>query len=312
MPWKKKDTPVTEPAITEEQPVAAEAPAEPTVETPAPRKRRGRPPKAKAAEEVVAEPVIPQPTEPEMDAHHTVSGVNRGRYRFAAWIGLTVILLAIVGLISIIVLGVNLIRNAMDNTDLMNALHDQAYPLTYHQPEEFDSTKDADQALLLRAACFSIVKKEEVRQMRESGENFTEKYKTDEYARYIVSASEVTAEYQRLFGKAAKPTFQNIGSDNQKYAQFEYDKEKNCMYLPGPYVTSTSAYETLADDIRLRGDTARVRIGYVLKSNLEYDDLGRQLDPTAEMAEFFQWFVFEQAEDGSWHITAVETEQVKK
>ncbi len=309
MPWKKKDTLVTEPAITEEQPTTIETPVE---ESHTPRKRRGRPPMAKPAEETVSEPVVEQPVEPEMDAHHTVSGVNRGRYRFAAWVGLTVILLAIVGLISIIVLGVNLIRNAMDNTELMHALHDQAYPITYHQPEEFDSTEKADQALLLRAACFSLVKKEEVRQMRETGENFTEKYPTDEYARYIVSASEVTAEYQRLFGKDAKPTFQNIGSDNQKYAQFEYDKEKNCMHLPGPYVTATSAYETLADDIQLRGGTARVRIGYVLKSNLEYDDLGRQLDPTADMAEFFQWFVFEQAEDENWHLIAVENEQVKK
>lgn len=309
MPWKKKDTPVDEPVISDRQAEPVEMTTEaPVEETPAPCKRRGRPPKAQPAEEIPAEPEL---TEPEMDANHTVSGVNRGRYRFAAWVGLTVILLAIVGLISIVVLGVNLIRNAMDNTDLMNELHDQAYPLSYYQPAEFTSAEQADQALLLRAACFSIVKKEEVRQLRESGESYTEKYKTDECARYIVSASEITKEYQRLFGKDAKPAFQNIGSDNQKYAQFEYDKEKNCMYLPGPYVTSTSAYETLADDIRVQGNTARVRIGYVLKTNLQIDDLGRQLDPTADMAEFFQWYVFEQGEDDSWHLVAVENEAEK-
>ena len=314
MPWKKKDTSVEQPTIPDtvtEQPAApAEPLPQPADETPAPKKRRGRPPKVQAP----AEPTVEAETasEPDIDPHHTEAAARRGRYRFAAWVGLTVILLAVFGFISLMVLGVNLVKNAFDNSELMEELHVRAYPIIYHQPDEFDSPDEADQALLLRAACFSVVKKEEVRQLREAGEGYVEKYKTDEYARYIVSATEVTAAYKQLFGEDATPTLQTIGSDNQKYAQFEYDKANNCMYLPGSYATATSAYETVADGLRLRGDVAYLRIGYVLKTKLEIDDLGRQIDPTADQAEFFQTFVFERTADEQWILTAVQPAEKKK
>ena len=295
MPWKKKDQPVeqtVDEAITED-PVAAE---------PAP-KRRGRPRKAK---ETPAPEQPAEPQEPELDVERAVESVHRGRYRFAAWIGLVVILFAIIGMISVVVLGVNLIRNATDHTELMNELHDFAYPISYYQPTAFDELEEADSDKLLLAAVYKITKAEEVRQLRENTGEFS--YELDEEARLIIPTETITEAYKTLFGKDAEPVFNTIGSDSQSYAQFFYDAENNCMHVPWIYSTSSSLYVTVADDITLRSNTARVRIGYVLHTALGYDDFGNRLQPTAKQASYFQWYVFQQDAEDNWYLTAVENE----
>ena len=295
MSWEKKDQPV-------EQPVDETISEETVTEQPAP-KRRGRPRKAKAT------PAAEQPAEPqetELDAERAVEGVHRGRYRFAAWIGLIVILFAIIGVISMVVLGVNLIRNASDHTELMNELHDLAYPISYYQPTAFDELADADSDKLLLAAVYKITKAEEVRQLRENTGEFS--YELDAEARLIIPTETITKAYKTLFGKDAEPVFNTIGSDSQSYAQFFYDKENNCMHVPWIYSTSSSLYVTVADDITLRSNTARVRIGYVLQTALGYDDFGNRLQPTAEQASYFQWYVFQQDAEDNWYLIGVENE----
>lgn len=299
MSWEKKDQPV-------EQPVDETITEEVAVEQPAP-KRRGRPRKAKEAPAAVAEqPAEPQELQPQLDTDHNVSGVHRGRYRFAAWIGLVVILFAIIGVIAVVVLGVNLIRNATDQTDLMTELHDFAYPISYYQPTAFDELEEADSDKLLLAAVYKITKAEEVRQLRENTGEFS--YDLDEEARLIIPTETITKAYKTLFGQDAEPVFNTIGSDSQSYAQFFYDKENNCMHVPWIYSTSSSLYVTVADDIRLRSNTARVRIGYVLQTALGYDDFGNRLQPTAEQASYFQWYVFQQDAEDNWYLIAVEGE----
>ncbi len=297
MPWEKKDQPVEQPVdetITEES-VAAE---------PAP-KRRGRPRKARKSPAVIDEQAAELP-EPELDVERAVEDVHRGRYRFAAWIGLVVILFAIIGVLSVVVVGVNLIRNATDHTELMNELHDFAYPVSYYQPTAFDELAEADSDKLLLAAMFKITKAEEVRQLRENTGEFS--YELDEEARLIIPTATITEAYKTLFGKAAEPVFNTIGSDSQSYAQFFYDKENHCMHVPWIYSTSSSLYVTVPDDITLRSNTARVRVGYVLQTALGYDDFGNRLQPTAEQASYFQWFVFEQDAEDNWYLIAVENE----
>lgn len=294
MSWEKKDQPVE----SVDTPIKEAA-------TPVKPKRRGRPKKVQA--EAPATPVEPMPVEPALDESHTETNVHRGRYRFAAWIGLVVILLAIIGTISIVWLGIKLIGDATDNTDLMNELHDFSVPVSYYQPTAFDDLEDADSDQLLLAAIYKITKAEEVRQLREGTGEFS--YKLDSEARLIIPTEEITAAYRALFGTDAEPTFNTIGSDKQAYAQFLYDEKEACMHVPWIYSSSSSLYTTVAEDIRMRGKTARVRIGYVLVSTLGFDDFGDQLEPQPENAEYFQWFVFEQNEQKEWHLVAVEDEK---
>lgn len=300
MPWEKKDQPVEQPAdetITDE-PVTTE---------PAP-KRRGRPRKVKdtPAETPAVPTVAEQESEPVLDKRHNVTGVHRGRYRLAAWIGLVVMLFAIIGVISVVILGIRLIRNATDHTDLMNELHDFAYPITYYQPTAFDELDEADSDKLLLAAVYKVSKAEEVRQLRENTGEFN--YELDDEARLLIPTSEITEAYKTLFGEDATPVFNTIGSDSQTYAQFAYDEENDCMHVPWIYSASSSLYVTVADDIELRSDTARVRIGYVLETALGYDDFGNRLEPTAGQASYFQWYVFQQDSSDHWHLIAVENE----
>lgn len=269
-------------------------------------KRRGRPKKVTPAPETVE---VPVPAEPALDEQHTEQNVHRGRYRFAAWIGLIVIMFAIIGVVSVVFLGIRLIGNATDHTDLMQDLHDFSVPVSYYQPTAFEEISEADSDQLLLAAIYKLTKAEEVRQLREGTGEFS--YKLDSEARLLISTEEITAAYRTLFGKNAQPVFNTIGSDKQAYAQFLYDEKEACMHVPWIYSASSSLYETVPADIKLRGKTARVRIGYVLESTLGFDDFGNQLPPQPENAAFFQWFTFEQDEQKNWFLVAVETEETE-
>lgn len=230
----------------------------------------------------------------------TSRGTRRGQRRFAAWIGLIVIFLAIVGVIALGVMTVGLIQKAFDHSDQMIELRDLAAPLIEYQPASFDTLEDADDTVLLKAAIFRITEAERIRQLREKTDVYN--YKTDDYGRLILPVEEINRSFAALFGDKVTPHHQTLGEESGVAYIFEYDKANACYHVP--VSDSSSLYTTSVSDIRLHGNEAQILVNYALTQNLSVDKYGNTLEPDASNIEFSQWYVFEENGSG-WTIIAV-------
>ncbi len=230
----------------------------------------------------------------------TSRGTRRGQRRFAAWIGLIVLLFALVGVATVGVLSVKLIQKAADHSDLMVELRDLAAPLIEYQPAAFDAPENADDTILLQAAIFRVTEAERIRQLQEKTDTYN--YETDDYGRLIMPVEEINASFKVLFGDKITPNHQTLGEEGGVAYTFEYDKANACYYVP--VSVSSSLYTTTADAIKLHGNEAEVRINYALTSDLPVDNHGNTMEPDSSTIDHSQWFVFHEVGD-NWIITAV-------
>lgn len=250
---------------------------------------------------------IPSASRPVENAHpsvrYTAGGRRRGRYRFAAPLGLCVLLFAVVGLISLVVLGIHGIQHAQDDTPLRSELDDFLSPVMQYNPQAFSDVNGTKQDALLLSAIWRVTDTERI---REKKENTTVcKYQMDEMGRMLIPISEIEESYATLFGPDAVPYYHNIG-DEGSFA-FEYDKENGYYHVP--FVSSPSTYVPVIDTLKTKGDTVTVRVGYVLSSKIGVDDKGNSLEPTADMADYFQDYTVKRVGKTGWMLVSIADEK---
>lgn len=240
-------------------------------------------------------------------ARYSSRGVRRGRYRFAAWVGLVVILLAVVGLLSLLTLGVRLIIQATDHTELQNELTDFAEPIIEFKFDGFESIDQADEEDLLLAAIYRITQAERIRQLQQKTD--VSLYVIDEYGRLIIPLREVNESFAILYGTDVTPAHRTIGEESGLAYTYEYDKANACYHVPTSI--SSSLYTTVTDEFKVSGKTARLRVGYALTAQLDIDNHGELIPPTADQIETYRYLTFTRVEsDGEphWILTAVTEE----
>lgn len=239
---------------------------------------------------------------------HNSRGTRRGQRRFAALLGLIVLLFAIVGVISVGVLSVNLFQKATDHTELMIELRDLAAPLIEYQPAAFDSLENADETTLLKAAIFRITEAERIRQLGEKKTNEKHEaksnYVVDDYGRLTLSVQDVNEAFEAMFGTDVTPHHQTLGGAESGMAYIvEYDKSNACYYAPISEYASN--YTTSVDDIKLTGKEAKIRVNYALTADLPIDKYGNDLPPDSKTIKYSQWFTFRK-NGNKWTIVSVE------
>lgn len=137
--WKKVENPVDGASEPAPEKTAEPAPA-PKKEAPSP----AEPPSSTLGLEPEDIPTgddadktpAPRVSEPKPPAskRYTAAGRRKGHFRYAAPLGLLVILLALTGVVSLIVLGVNGIRKAVDDTEVKAEIFEFLEPVTANQP----------------------------------------------------------------------------------------------------------------------------------------------------------------------------------
>ncbi len=232
-------------------------------------------------------------------------GHRRGKVRSAFWVGAVIIALAIIGLFALITFSVNAIKQASDKTELMTKLVNTAYPLLQYQPTAFAAPEEADQSTLLRAAILRLSEAERIRQLKEKTDECA--YEKDDYGRMLISVEEVNSSFAALFGPDVTAKHQTLGESGGVAYTYEYDKENAIYHVPASEYTSL--YQTLPLSISKKGKTAKVKIGYVLSSDIGVDDMGNPLEPNQTQIKYSQTFSFLQTGTEEWIITSVEDEQ---
>lgn len=222
------------------------------------------------------------------------------KVRYAAPLGFAVLFLAAVGLISLCVAGVRLVKSWTDDSELRAELAEFLHPVTQTCPEEFtDAGAANDQDTLISSAIYSIAQPEYVRWLRE-GDSCTFSYERDELGRLIVPREKIEAAFAQLFGEKTIRTHHTVGDA-------EYNEESACYHVP--IQSPTAVYVPVLDTINRDGRVYTVRVSYVLSQDIEYDYRGKEQEPTADMGKFAQFFVVQKNEDDTWTILSVEYEK---
>ena len=229
---------------------------------------------------------------------------RRRGVRYAAPLGFLVLFFALVGVISSIVFSVQLVQKLSDDTALRHELTLFLDPVMQLCPSAFEDAGDAEeQETLVMAAIYDIAETERIRQLREKDENF--RYEQEEtQGRMIVPQADVEAAFAALFGEETIRQHATVG-------EAEYVADKQCYYVP--LNLNTSGMIPVLDIVRKSGSTYRVRIAYVANADVQIDERGNPIEPTADMGTYTQWFTVKRNKDRSLTLVSVTAEeQLKK
>lgn len=235
---------------------------------------------------------------------YTAGGRRRGRYRFAAPLGLLVLILSVVGLVSLVGMGINAYKRSQDNTPLRNEMNDFLSPVMQYKPEAFTDINESKQDALLLAAIWRVTDAENIREEKEK--TTISNYQTDDLGRMLIPISEIEQSYSYLFGPDAVPYHHTIGDEGQSFT-IEYDKDQGYYHVP--FISSSSIYVPVIDTVKQKGDTVTVRVGYVLTTKIGVDDKGKNIDPTPDMADIFQNYTVKRSGTEGWKLVSVADEK---
>ena len=270
--WKKVENPVAAPEQAGPPPAEKHA-AEPAVPPAEPAEERIPPAESAAAGEgntalAVAEekereresgPEWSKTGEPEdseqtqavirASGRYTRRGRRRGRHRFAAPLGLLVLLLAATGVVALVIFGVQAIQKSQDDTALREELMDFLNPVIQFIPDPFEDVNDDPQDSLMLAAIWKLTDAERIRQIREKDDESI--YPIDDEGFMLIPLKTVTDSYASLYGKDAVPQLKSIGEPDT-FMYYEYDAENQTYRVP--FSVSNSAYTPVLDTLKKKGD----------------------------------------------------------
>ena len=248
---------------------------------------------------VPGEPVSPEESAIRSPVRYTKRGRRKGRYKFAAPLGLLVILLSLAGLVFLGYLGVRAIQRSQDDTTLRQELMDYFDPVIQYMPTPFEDINDSSQSALLEAAIWKVTEAERIRQLQEKDENSA--YPYDDQGRMIIPLKEITEAYASLFGPDAEPELETIGEPGLSFT-VEYFQEEKAYHVP--YASSSSNYVPVLDTLKKKDGDYILRVGYVPGMDIAVDNKGNLIDPTPDQAEYFQLYRVRKTGDG-WMLVSV-------
>lgn len=237
-------------------------------------------------------------------ARYTRTGQRRGRRRWAAPLGLLILLLAAVGVVSLAVSGIRAVQKSQDDTALKEELYDFLLPVMQYIPSAFESVDGNQQDTLILAAIWRVTNAEQIRQLQEK--DSVSRYASDDLGRMLIPLEEINASYAVLFGEDAEPYHHTIGEEGMSFT-FEYDPDEGCYHVP--IVSSSSMYVPVIDTLKKKGDTIEVRVGYVLSTKIGIDDRGEEIPPTAADADYFQIYTVQQVGEDGWKLLSIADEE---
>ncbi len=257
--------------------------------------------------EVTAEQETPMAAQVEMakkqrpvTRRYNRRGARRGKYAYAAPLGVLISLLCVVGIVALIFTGVNAIRRATDTTELEEEMYYYLEPVLVYTPTAFDleEAPETEQDAFLNAAAYQVMLAEQIRMLRESDESC--RYAVDDNGRIAVPVTEIETAYDTLFGTKAVLTHRSLEESGLEYSESD-------QYYYVPFEVANTGYRPVVDYVKRRSGSYEVRIGFVANTDVRLDEHGNELQPTADMASHYQTYTLARKDD-SYHIIACKDE----
>jgi hypothetical protein len=212
---------------------------------------------------------------------------NRRRHRWAAPVGLAVILLAVIGFISVIIGGLNLSARVIDNTKEKEMFAWKIYPLLIFDPAAFEDPSQLDSVFLLKTALWKTLL-----------ENRT-KYSYNDDGMLVVPASDLNVAAKSLYGDEVKLTHQTFSEGYEYY--YIYDESTETYLVP--VMGQTAEYAPEVVRITKTEDTYTLLVGYVTQSTLWNMDTEGNLSET--MPSKYMYYDLKKISRDNYLIVAV-------
>lgn len=172
--------------------------------------------------------------------------------KYAAPVGGIFIVLAAIGLATVIFLCLLFTRGLLDDSSEKERFEETILPMVMFDPVPFESVSDVNPLFLLRCSLWDTL----LGDKRSS-------YQYDHLARLMVPASDVDIHCARLFGPDVKLTHESFGQGDTTYV---YRPEDKMYYVPptGEVDFYTPSVETVVK----KGDVFTLTVGYLAPLNV--------------------------------------------
>ncbi len=171
--------------------------------------------------------------------------------RLAFPLGITMVVLAVIGLVFVAWFCVWLTNRVMDNTREKTKFEEYLLPVVMFDPVEFESPQQADPLFLLQSSLWASLL------------DNPDKYTYDESAMLVVPASDLDASCAKLYGSEVKLQHQTIEDYEFTYP---YDEESGTYGVP--VYGQTSQFKPKVTSIDKDGDLYILTVGYIPPTTL--------------------------------------------
>lgn len=173
------------------------------------------------------------------------------RHARALPVGGMMMVLAVIGLVSVIIASISFTSKLLDNTAEKQKFRRIIAPVMMFDPVPFERATDIDELQLLNSSLWAAL--------------YTDKrdsYAYDEVGQLILPASDVDVACSKLFGPEVKLVHQTFGDYEISYL---YDEETQAYHVP---VTGhLSVYSPEVAEISRKGDLYSLVVGYIPPGN---------------------------------------------
>lgn len=220
--------------------------------------------------------------------------------RYGAFLGFVVLLFALVGVIATISGVIGLVRDSLDDSELREELSLFLDPVMQTYPPEFsDAGSTPEQDVLVLSTLYDIAETERIRQLREK--DSVCRYTLAEDGRMTVPKKTVDDAFAALFGGKTIRDHKTL-----REGVIEYDADKQCYLLARSFTVSD--FLPVIDTVKEKKDVYTVRVLYVHKDDVEYNERGQALPIEAKNGKFPQTYRVRRNEDGSLSLLSVANE----
>lgn len=193
---------------------------------------------------------------------------RRRKHRWAFPVGLIMVLLAIVGLCTVIFLCVQGVRDLSRSSRQAEYDEYQAFltPIVMFDPDAFDDLTQARPDQLIDCAIRALV----------TGNLEADQYRSGE-GTLIVPQADVEKEFVRLFGSDIAPEHQTVTGYGY---QFAYDAASGAYTIPLTGIEPL--YTPRVEDVSVQGSTRIVTVAYIASNQWAQDENGDMIPTKAD------------------------------
>lgn len=222
------------------------------------------------------------------DKHHRAKKLfGSHRHAYAAPLGFACILLAIIGLISVVIFSIKLTASIVDNTDEKNAFGWRVYPVLMFDPPAFDNPTQLDEVFTLKTALWKTIL-----------ENRT-KYSYNDMGMMVVPVSDLDVAAKSLYGGEVKLNHQTI---NEGYEYFYIYDENQKTYMV-PTQGQTARYSPKVVKISKADNIYTLLVGYVPPNDLwNIDTEGNMSEPAPTK---YMYYDLLKVQSGGYNLLSV-------
>lgn len=189
-----------------------------------------------------------------------------GKKKWAFPLGIVVVVLAVIGLISVIVLAVRGIGSLTDNSEKFTKYEQFLSPIIMNDPDPFDDVRQANMNQLIDASIWSLLKSDiDIDQYE---------YAEGDVSGVIVPQKDVEKQFAKIFGTDVKPVHSTV--DGGAYT-FTYDEARQAYIVPLTGVMPTFIPRVISQ--QKKGDSIILTVGCISGDGWEQDERGNYIEP---------------------------------